>query len=158
MKYKVINDMELNQDKINRIINEEGDIDTLYRIMENLNVNKKYLGDVTQEMIAKSAMIRWLIYPTELGDIPDTIELLGEFEFEDQICYAYKFSKKDFKIEGELLGIVGGYEKDTISARSSGYTFSKFEPVAEDWETQGKALAQEIYDHWKEVLEEKNKK
>ena len=42
-------------------------------------------------------MIRWLKCPTELGGIPDKIELLGEFTYNNTKCFAYKFSKSNFK-------------------------------------------------------------
>lgn len=53
-------------------------------------------------------MIKWLKYPTELGTSPDKIELIGEFIFNNTRCFAYKFSKENFKITGDLLGVAGG--------------------------------------------------
>ena len=152
MKYKVINNMDISTEKITKIIEEKENLEMLYSVMERLGANEKYLGNVTQEMIAESAMIKWLVYPTELGSMPDKLELLGEFMFNDKKCYAYKFSKEDFSIFGDLLGIVGGYETDKITARNSGYTFSKFDTVEEDWKKQAEELAAFIYDHWKSKL------
>ena len=118
--------------------------------MERLGVNSTYLGDVTQDRIAMSNMIDWLRYPTELNGFPDKIELLGEVVINNTKCYAFKFSKNDFSIKGDLLGIAGGYPLDRVSAMSTGYTFSKFEPVTENWQQQAKEIVNMIAEHWEE--------
>ena len=149
IKYKAINHLEMLPEKISKLKNDDKQLWLLYNILEKLNLNEKYLGDVSQESLAKSDMIRWLMYPTELGDVPDKIELLGEFTFNDTRCFAYKYSKKDFKIEGDLLGVSGGYLLDKVSSISSGYTFSKFEKVEEDWKNQAIKVVELICEHWK---------
>ena len=151
IKYNIINNQNPSIEKIEKLKKDEKNLISLYSILERLGVNNKYLNDVSQEMIAKSEMIRWLCYPTELGSIPDKIELLGSFTFNDTKCYAFAFSKDDFKIKGTLLGISGGYPMDSISSNASGYTFSKFEPVKEDWESQAIELANFISDYWKSI-------
>ena len=149
MKYKIINNMSIIDDKLNALKQNEIDLRLVYSIMEQLGVNNKYLSDITQEQIAKSDMINWLSYPTELGSAPEKIELLGFFIFNDTKCYAFKFSKRGFSIEGDLIGISGGYPIDKITANPSGYTFSKFENISDDWNKQANELAQFIYDYWK---------
>ena len=121
--------------------------------MEEFNVQDKYLSDVSQEKLAIVDMKRWLCYPTELGSEPDMIELLGEFIFNEQKCFAYKFKKEGFSIEGELLGISGGYPINKVSAKASGYTFSKFEKVSdENWQQQAFELATFISNCLKEKM------
>ena len=149
IKYNIINDLNPKEDKIEKIKNNEENLITLYDVMEKLKVNNKYLNDISQEMIAKSDMIRWLSYPTELGSKPDTIELLGSFVFNDTKCFAFSFSKENFRIKGTLIGISGGYPMDHISSITCGYTFSKFEVLLEDWKTQAFELANFISDYWK---------
>ena len=122
VKYKIINNMEISEEKLKSLKQNEERVWQLYKVMENLGVNDKYLKDISQEQIAKSDMIRWLSYPTELGSRPDTIELLGSFNYNGTKCFAYKFSKKDFKIKGDLLGISGGFPIDRVTANSCGYT------------------------------------
>ncbi len=117
--------------------------------MEKLKVNNKYLNDLSQETIAKSDMIRWLSYPTELGSKPDTIELLGSFVFNNTKCFAFSFSKENFSIKGTLIGVSGGYPMDYISSVTCGYTFSKFEVLSEDWNAQALELVNFISDYWK---------
>lgn len=149
IKYKIINDLNISKEKVQKFINEDDKLFVLYNIMEKLNVNHIYLKDISQEQIAKSDMIRWLSYPTELGSAPDKIELLGEFNFNNTRCFAFKFSKENFHIKGDLIGVSGGYPMDKISSITSGYTFSKFEVVSEDWEKQAKKLVEFISEYWK---------
>ena len=150
IKYKIINNLNVSNSKIERLKNDNVNLNTLYGITEKLGVNNTYLGDVTQEQIALSNMIRWLRYPTELNGIPDKIELLGEFVINNTKCYAYKFSKNDFSVKGDLLGVSGGYPLDKVSASSTGYTFSKFEQVTANWEQQAKEIVNMIIEYWKQ--------
>ena len=149
IKYNIINNINPKEDKIKRIKNDEENLITLYSVMEKLKVNTKYLNDISQAMIAKSDMIRWLSYPTELGSKPDTIELLGSFVFNDTKCFAFSFSKENFSIKGTLIGVSGGYPMDYISSDTCGYTFSKFEDLSDDWNAQAFELVKFISDYWK---------
>lgn len=149
IKYSIINNLNIKEDKIARIKNDEENLITLYNVMEKLKANDKYLSDVSQEMIAKSDMIRWLCYPTELGSKPDKIELLGSFIFNNSKCFAFSFSKESFRIKGTLIGVSGGYPIDHISSVTCGYTFSKFDVLSEDWNTQAIELVSFISDYWK---------
>lgn len=149
MKYKIINNMKISDKKLKMLKQDSERLWLLYSIMEELNINNVYLNDVSQESIAKSNMIKWLKYPTELGSNPDKIELLGEFIYNNTKCFAYKFSKNNFKISGDLLGVSGGFPLDKISSITNGYTFSKFENVSDDWEKQSNELVEFIVNCWK---------
>ena len=149
MKYKIINNMKISDKKLKMLKQDSERLWLLYSIMEELNINNVYLNDVSQESIAKSNMIKWLKYTTELGGNPDKIELLGEFIYNNTKCFAYKFSKNNFKISGDLLGVSGGFPLDKISSITSGYTFSKFENVSDDWEKQSNELVEFIVNCWK---------
>ena len=153
MKYKIINNMKISDKKLKMLKQDSERLWLLYSIMEELNINNVYLNDVSQESIAKSNMIKWLKYPTELGGNPDKIELLGEFIYNNTKCFAYKFSKNNFKISGDLLGVSGGFPLDKISSITSGYTFSKFENVSDDWEKQSNELVEFIINCWKNRAE-----
>ena len=148
IKYKAINNMKVSNEKLEMLKQDSERLWLLYNILEKLNMNNTYLNDVSQESIAKSNMITWLKYPTELGSIPDQIELLGEFICHNTKCFAYKFSKKDFSISGELLGVSGGFPIDKISSVSTGYTFSKFENVSDDWQKQSTELVEFMINYW----------
>lgn len=148
IKYKAINNLKISDEKLEMLKQDSERLWLLYNILEKLNMNNTYLNDVSQESIAKSNMITWLKYPTELGSIPDQIELLGEFICHNTKCFAYKFSKKDFSISGELLGVSGGFPIDKISSVSTGYTFSKFENVSDDWQKQSTELVEFMINYW----------
>lgn len=149
IKYKIINNMKILENKLNILKNDMKRLVLLYSIMEKLGVNNIYLKDIEEENIAKSDMIRWLSYPTELGSVPDKIELLGEFIYNNFKYYAYKFSKEGFSISGDLLGVSGGYPIDKVSSITTGHTFSKFEKVSDSWEKQSKEIVDLISNHWK---------
>ncbi len=153
IKYKAINHLKIYAEKLNMLKQDYERLWLLYNIMEKLNMHNLYLNDVSQESIARSNMIRWLEYPTELGGSPDKIELLGEFIYDNTKCFAYKFSKNYFKISGDLLGVSGGFPLDKISSISSGYTFSKFENVSDDWKKQSNELVEFIINYWKNRAE-----
>lgn len=154
IKYNIINNLKVKEEKIERIKYDVENLITLYKVMEELNVDKIYLSDVSQEMVAKSDMVKWLSYPTELGSKPDKIELLGSFIFNDTKCFAFSFSKEDFQIKGNLLGVSGGYPMEAVTSNPCGYTFSKFEVLKEDWKAQAIELVSFISDYWKRRAEE----
>ena len=43
------------------------------------------------EYLAKSNMVNWLVYPTELGKEPDDIEYLGNVEVKKEIYHIFRF-------------------------------------------------------------------
>lgn len=149
MKFKIINNMKILENKLNILKEDYKRLDLLYSVMEKLGVNSIYLKDIEEEDIAKSDMIRWLSYPTELGSAPDEIELLGEFIYNNNRYYTYKFSKEGFSISGDLLGVSGGYPIDKVSSITTGHTFSKFEKVSDNWEKQSKEIIDLISNCWK---------
>ena len=156
IKYKIINGFDISNDKINYVIDlDEGNLCILYEIMEDASIADKYLSNISQEMIAKSNMIRWLQYPTELGSTPDKIELLGEILLNNDRFFVYKFLKSSFKIKDWMVGISGGFVANSISSKNSGYTFSKFEVVG-DWESQARDIISLISDSYKKHFDEAN--
>ena len=105
-----------------------------------------------QEYIAKSNMVNWLIYPTELGEIPNMIELVGTYEEQNEQFYVFHFtSNKDaFKKNEDMIGVSGGYIKqDLPTASNSGYTFSTFAKIEKDYINQAKGIVNMIKEYWK---------
>lgn len=153
IKYKIINNLNIFDEKVEKIISKNDKLIKLYSVMENLNVQNKYLKNVSQEKIAMSDMVRWLMYPTELGNIPDNIELLGEIIVNDYKYFAFKFFKENFRIKEEMIGVSGGYPIDKISSRCTGGTFSNFEIVSDNWKEQAIKLIELISGYWKARLD-----
>ena len=51
-----------------------------------------------------------------------------------------------------MIGISGAYQKDIISSKNTGLTFSKFETLEGDFIKQGKELAEFIIEYWKKRM------
>lgn len=150
IKYKVINDLKINLKKIDLIIENQVELEKLFNVLERIDkLNILPLEKISQEMIARSALIKWLMYPTELGCVPDEIELLTTFDFNNETCYAFKFKSNNFIKKDFLLGISGGYKNKKLTSINTGLTFSKFEEVQDNFMDQAIALAQFISDYWK---------
>lgn len=151
LKYQIINNMEINNSIINNLLSYKDKLNKLVYVLERIGAIKILpLNEINQEEIAKSEMINWLEYPTELGKVPDMIELLGKFDYKGYDCYAYKFKSNDFRIKDYMLGVVGGYEKNKITSINTGWTFSKFELLEEDYMKQAVELVEFINNLWKE--------
>ena len=109
---------------------------------------------ITQEMVAESNLYRWLMYPTELGKAPNTLEYVTSFDEDELRYYIFKFTS-DIDIErvkdrGEMIGISGGYFiQEDITSVNSGMTFSDFNNIQKDCIQQAKGLIQKIKDFWK---------
>ncbi len=89
-----------------------------------------------QQEAAKSAMIRWLANPAELGKAPKKIEPAGEFQLHGMTYYIFKFKKSTF---GKwLVGVSGGYEAGSME--HCGHVFSEF------WEYSEQTAQQQAID------------
>lgn len=84
---------------------------------------KKY---ASPEYLAKSDMVHWLCYPTELGKAPDEIELFGTVDVKKQPYYVFKYKSDSDNLSDDLKNrwLVGWSSDD-------GGTFSHFTPLDE---------------------------
>ncbi|MBO5349354.1 MAG: hypothetical protein J6A89_06010 [Clostridia bacterium] len=154
-KYKLINNISIKSEEIEKLIQDKKEIDRVVSVFEKNGGNNLLAKmEIKQEEIAKSAMINWLEYPTELGEEPDDIELLGTLDLNGEIVYIYKFKSHIFDDKGYMIGISGGYERDKITSMTTGLTFSKFETLENDFMKQGKELVEFINEYWKRVASE----
>ena len=149
------NDFDVNVTYIEKIASDIEIASKFYKKLEDVNKTNLFPKEYnTQEYLAKSDMINWLKYPTELGNLPDEIEFIDKFEYKDSYNYLFKFksSNEAFKDNGWMLGLSGGYEKNKIpTASSTGNTFSMFESLKEDYMSQGMVIIKLIEEQWKEV-------
>ncbi len=89
----------------------------------------------TKQSFAESAMVSWLTYPTELGSVPDSIELMRTISEGDDEYYLFRFnsSDPDWAGEGWMAGVAGPFDRTAPpSPDAGGGTFSAFEP----WESK----------------------
>ena len=154
-KYKLVNKKNISQNEIEKLIQNRKEIERVVSIFENNGGNDLLKNmQITQEEIALSNMISWLEYPTELGKEPDEIILAGTFENDDGVVYVYKFRSDVFPDRGYMIGISGAYAKNTITAKTSGNTFSKFETIQDDFIKQGKEIVEFIEECWRKRAQE----
>lgn len=139
---------------------------TLYSLLQGVRRTDLFPARYrTQEAFAESAMVRWLVYPTELGQVPDTIELMkvvttgAPGEERDHYVYRFRMDQPHWAAaKGWMAGVAGPFarrEQPTIVA--GGETFSAFvawdsqspeehvgkvaELIGEAWKTNAKAAA-----------------
>ena len=74
------------------------------------------------EYLAKSDMVHWLVYPTELGKKPDEIQLVGSVEVKKDTYYIFKYKSNSDNLSDDLLNkwLLGW-------SSAKGVTFSNFE-------------------------------
>ena len=79
----------------------------------------------TEEYLAKSAMIHWLVYPTELGELPEAIEYLGKVKKKEEY-HIFRFKSHSDNLEDARKGewLIGW-------ASEEGGTFSEFDLYAD---------------------------
>ena len=75
----------------------------------------------SDEYLAKSDMIRWLVYPTELGEMPEAIEYLGKVK-KKEVYFIFRF-----KSHSNTLDAVSQGEWLIGWASPEGGTFSNFD-------------------------------
>jgi hypothetical protein len=79
------------------------------------------------EYLAKSDMVHWLMYPTELGKAPDAIEYVGKitYLFKKEVYYVFKFRSDSDTLGADLKNkwLIGWSSED-------GGTFSNFDEYA----------------------------
>lgn len=81
----------------------------------------------TPEYLAKSDMVHWLMYPTELGKEPDEIEYVGKitYLFKKEVYYVFKYRSNSDTLDENLKNkwLIGWSSED-------GGTFSNFDEYA----------------------------
>ncbi len=80
----------------------------------------------TPEYLAKSNLVHWLCYPTELNQKPDEIELLGKatVKKEDYFIFKYKSDSDNLTDELQNVWLIGW-------SGSQGSTFSEFDKLSD---------------------------
>ena len=82
----------------------------------------------TEEYLAKSDLVRWLTYPTELGMAPDEIVYLGKVKklFSKEVFHVFKYRSNSDTLDEEKQDkwLVGW-------SSNEGSTFSEFEELAQ---------------------------
>lgn len=99
---------------------------TLYSMLNHFGQEKLFPQEYTNNLyLSKSALVRWLLYPTELGKAPDKIEYITTEKIRKSEYYIYKFMSDSNTLanENKNVWLVGW-------ANADGNTFSDFEPLS----------------------------
>ena len=153
-KMALVNNIETDLSFIQHIASSDVLVDPLVRSfakIDKMALLAEY--DITQEKIARSCFYHWLLYPTELGEEPKTLEFLDSFEQDGYRFYIYKFTsdKENLKERGEMLGLCGGYlVQKELCATHSGMIYSNFESVEKEYMKQAQKIMEQISNYWKE--------
>jgi len=75
-----------------------------------------------EEYLAKSDLVQWLTYPSELGKVPDQIEYIGKTEVKKEVFHIFKFKSDSDNLGDDLKNkwLIGWSSVD-------GGTFSHFQ-------------------------------
>ena len=156
---------DLPDEAVNMVAADDEMRGMLYESFRSNGIQQRFPAKfATQEALARSEMVRWLIYPTELDRAPNDIELMKVVSQEtggpDGIVDIYLFRFRTTGThwvakDGWMVGIAGGYRRaDEPTTEDLGETFSNFEKwdgktpeqhvddivrlVREAWKQQGK--------------------
>ena len=101
---------------------------TTYHILQRQGKTALFPAEcATEEYLAKSDMVRWLTYPTELGKAPDEIVYIGKIKqlFKKEVFHVFKYRSDSDTLEDALKNkwLVGW-------SSNEGGTFSNFDEFA----------------------------
>ena len=78
--------------------------------------------------LAKSDLVHWLTFPTELGKAPDEIEYIGKTEIKKEEYHIFKYKSDSDKLSDDLKGIwLIGWANDEGGTFSNFDEYEKFE-------------------------------
>ena len=101
--------------------------DLTYSLLERHNMTHRFPAELRDPAyLAKSHMVSWLVYPTELGREPDEIELLGVTKKKGETFHVFRFKSDSDNLGDDLKGVwLIGWSGD------DGGTFSNFDKYAD---------------------------
>lgn len=144
------------------------DAESRNHLLEELTkLEKKALfpkSELTQPKLAESDMVGWLTFPTELGRMPDHIQLMKVVERDTGpeggvfVYYVFRFKldpPDERAADGWLAGISGPFRKQEFPTPDSwGETFSTFTAWnkfnAEEHLSSVQELLEEWREHWRQ--------
>ena len=101
--------------------------DLTYSLLERHNMTARFPAELRDPVyLAKSDLVHWLTYPTELGREPDEIELLGVTKKKGETFHVFRYKSHSDNLGDDLKGVwlIGWSGND-------GGTFSNFDKYAD---------------------------
>ena len=131
IRYYAVETLLLNKQEIHADIVAEMAADLIYAdltysLLKRYGLSSLFPKELSNpEYLAKSDMVHWLDYPTELGKTPDAIELIGNVKLKGDLYYIFKY-----KSDSDTLG--GDLKNEWLIGWSSnnGGTFSHFDKLS----------------------------
>lgn len=119
---------DIPQSAINALAEDLEFADTTYHLLQRQGKAALFPAEyATEEYLAKSDLVRWLAYPTELGKAPDAIEYIGRIKplFKKEVFHVFKYRSDSDTLRDDLKNkwLVGWSSND-------GGTFSNFDEFA----------------------------
>ena len=115
-------DFPVPQETINALARDLIYADNTYSMLKKLKKTKLFPAEFAKpEYLAKSNLVHWLSYPTELGKAPDEIEYLGKVR-KGGVYYIFRYKSESDTLDSETKGkwLIGW-------ANNDGGTFSNFD-------------------------------
>ncbi|MBE6543715.1 MAG: hypothetical protein E7675_04885 [Ruminococcaceae bacterium] len=100
-----------------------------YAFLENHKKTELFPKELSDPVyLAKSDLVHWLTYPTELGKAPDKIEYIGRIKklFKTEVFHVFKFTSDSDNLDDEIKNkwLIGW-------SSNEGGTFSNFDKYAD---------------------------
>lgn len=111
------------EDTIISLANDIVYADITYHLLKRYGLTSLFPNELaTPEHLAKSDLVHWLTYPTELGKLPDAIEYLGKVDKKGEDYYIFRYMSDSDNLGDSLKGkwLIGWSNVD-------GGTFSNFD-------------------------------
>ena len=101
--------------------------DLTYSLLERHRMTDRFPAELRDPVyLAKSRLVYWLVYPTELGKEPDSIEYIGQTKKKGKIFHIFRYQSDSDNLSDDLKGVwLVGW------AGSDGGTFSHFDRYAD---------------------------
>lgn len=116
---------EVPQEIITSLANDLVYADITYSLLERFRKTDLFPNELTDPVyLAKSDLVHWLTYPTELGKAPDSIEYIGRIKklFRSEVFHVFKYisSSDNLDEESKNKWLIGW-------SSNEGGTFSNFD-------------------------------
>ena len=131
--------LEVPQDVIDALARDLEYANMTYHILQRQGKTHLFPAEcATEEYLAKSDLVHWLTFPTELGKAPDAIEYIGKVKklFQKEVFHVFKYRSDSDNLDDALKNkwLVGW-------SSNEGGTFSNFDELAPfEQETTEKTL------------------
>lgn len=117
--------LELPQEAIDRLARDLGYANMTHALLNKHGMAARFPAEcATEEYLAKSDLVHWLLYPTELGQAPDEIEYIGKAKwlFKKDVYHIFRFRSDSQTLSDECRGkwLIGW-------SNAQGGTFSNFD-------------------------------